>query len=211
MPATPRRAADAPSDWTPLAAFMIEETARPGRPRQDARAGVAPRMQAVGENGLGRTDQRSPIGGNGEAPRLQDAARSHATEPNVRGPHMSTDRPLPQFADYKTGAQARERALLPAIAARPRKVAAADQDHQPAASRLDRRADRSRRGHDLRRPAVMTNSAPSPLAPQATARRQRGRKMSWGGPAKDRPDLTRQDQRRPRTALEFAHARQGSL
>jgi hypothetical protein len=45
----PRRAADAPSDWTPLAAFMIEEKLAPDDLVRMIELGVAPRMQAVNE------------------------------------------------------------------------------------------------------------------------------------------------------------------
>jgi hypothetical protein len=49
LPAIARRAADAPSDWTPLAAFMIEEKLVPDDLVRMIELGVAPQMQAVNE------------------------------------------------------------------------------------------------------------------------------------------------------------------
>jgi hypothetical protein len=49
LPTRPRRAAEAPSDWLPLAAFLIEERLAPDDLVRMIGLGVAPRMQAVNE------------------------------------------------------------------------------------------------------------------------------------------------------------------
>jgi hypothetical protein len=49
LPAFPRRAADAPSDWTPLAAFMTEEKLAPDDLVRMIELNLAPRMQSVNE------------------------------------------------------------------------------------------------------------------------------------------------------------------
>jgi hypothetical protein len=68
----PRRAADAPSDWTLLVAFMIEELLAPDDLVRMIEHGIAPRMEAVRET-VGSSALASRLARTDQASRLQDA------------------------------------------------------------------------------------------------------------------------------------------